>query len=244
MGPFSKLDSICHDIEQAALPPIPRAEQRRKSWISTASWVFVDLKNALRKLPGPTNQAEYRRLTRCLKLSLKEDRKQRAALAGALAEAELNEGNIREAWSIIRRWFVTVTNRPLPPSREDLRKVTNDRIKLYSKALPPDRIPVLVAPFDIDDVVPEPSEIMEAVRRLRNGKAPGPSKVRAEHFKEWVEEATREENPYQGNCDRVVELVQCCFQERQVPTQMSWSTVVLLPKGNGDYQGIGLLKIS
>ena len=67
------------------------------------------------------------------------------------------------------------------------------------KPLPPDRVPVLVAPYDIDDVVPEPSEIMEAVCRLRNGKAPGPSKVRVEHFKEWVEEATREENPYQGN---------------------------------------------
>ena len=86
-------------------------------------------------------------------------------------------------------------NRPLPPSQEDLEKVTNNCIKLYTKALPPDRIPVVVAPFEIDDVVPEPRKIMEAVRRLRNGKAPGPSKVRAEHFKEWVEEATREENP-------------------------------------------------
>ena len=121
--------------------------------------------------------------------------------------------------------------------------MTNDRIKLYSKSLPPERIPVLVAPFDIDDVVPEPSEIMEAVRRLRKGKAPGPSKVRAEHFKEWVEEATRDENPYQGNWDRVVALVQSCFQEQSVPTQMSWSTVVLLPKGNGDYWDIGLLEI-
>ena len=71
-----------------------------------------------------------------------------------------------------------------PPSREDLKKVTNDRIKLYTKALPPDRIPVLVAPCDIDDVVPKPSKIMGVVCRLRNGKAPGPSKVRAEHFKE------------------------------------------------------------
>ena len=94
-----------------------------------------------------------------------------------------------------------------------LRKVTNDRIKLYSKSLPPERIPVLVAPFDIDDVVLGPSKIMKAVCRLRNGKAPGPSKVRAEHFKEWVEEATREENPYQGNWDRVVELVQTCFRK-------------------------------
>ena len=84
---------------------------------------------------------------------------------------------------------------------------------------------------------------MAAVCRLKNGKAPGPFKVRAERFKEWVEEATREENPYQGNWDRVVELVQSCFQERKVPTQMSWSTVVLLPKGNGDYRGIGLLEI-
>ena len=108
--PSWKLDSICHDIEQAALPPIPKAEQRSKSWISAASWVFVDLKNAMRKLPGPTNQTESRRLTRCLKLSLKEDRKQRAAIAEVLAEAELNEGNVREAWSIIRRWFVTVEN--------------------------------------------------------------------------------------------------------------------------------------
>ena len=79
---------------------------------------------------------------------------------------------------------MTVENQPLPLSREDLRKVTNDCIKLYSKSLPPDMIPVLVAPFDIDDVVPEPSKIMEAVCRLRNGKAPGPSKVRVEHFKE------------------------------------------------------------
>ena len=125
-----------------------------------ALWVFVDLKNALRKLPGPTNITEYRRLTQCLKISLKGDRKQRAAIARALAEAELSEGSTREAWSITCRWFVTVENRPLPPSREDLRKVTNDRIKLYSKSLPPDRIPVLVAPFDIDDVVPEPSIIM------------------------------------------------------------------------------------
>ena len=154
----------------AALPPIPQSKLRCKSWISDALWCIVDQKNALCKLPGPTNQTEYRRLTRNLKLSLKEDRKQRAATAGALAEAELNEGNVREAWAVIRRWFVTVSNRPLPPSRTDLRKVTNDRIKLYSKSLPPERIPVLVAPFDIDDVVPEPSEIMEAVRRLRNGK--------------------------------------------------------------------------
>ena len=135
-------------------------------------------------------------------------------------------------------------DQPLLPSREDLTKVTNDRIKLYSKSLPPDRLPILVAPFDIDDVVPEPDKIADAIKGLRNGKSPGPSKIRAEHLKEWVEEATREKDPYQGNWNRVVDLIQTCFRERRVPTQMLWSTVVLLPKGNGDYRGIGLLEIS
>ena len=139
---------------------------------------------------------------------------------------------------------IAVEDQPLPPSREDLIKVTNDRIKLYSKSLPPDRIPILVAPFDIDDVVPEPDEIAEAIQGLKNGKSPRPSKIRAEHLKEWVEEATRKKNPYQGNWNRVVDLIQTCFRERCVPTHMSWSTVVLLPKGNGDYRGIGLLEIS
>ena len=198
------------------------------------------------RLPGPLNFTEYRRLTRSLKASFKEDRKQRAATAGAIAEAELNHDppHIKEAWNVICRWFIAVEDRPLPPSREDLQKVTNDRIKLYTKSLPPDRIPILVAPFDIDDVVPEPDEIADAIRGLRNGKSPGPSKVRAEHLKEWVKEAYRDVDPYQGNWDRVVDLIQTCFRERQVPTQMSWSTVVLLPKGNGDYRGIGLLEIS
>ena len=178
--------------------------------------------------------------------SLKEDRKRRAATAGALAEAELNHDppHIKEAWNVIRRWFIKVEDRPLPPSREDLRKVTNDRITLCTQSLPPDKIHILVATFDIDDVVLEPDEITDAIRGLRNGKSPGPSKVRAEHLKEWVEEAYRDVDPYQGNWDRVVDLIQTCFRERQVPTQMSWSTVVLLPKGNGDYQGIGLLEIS
>ena len=60
---------------------------------------------------------------------------------------------------------------------------------LYSKSLPPEWIPILVAPFDIDDVVPEPDEIVRAVQGLKNGKAPVPPKVRAEYLKEWVEEA-------------------------------------------------------
>ena len=67
------------------------------------------------------------------------------------------------------------------------------------KSLPPDWLPILVTPFDIDDVVPEPDKIAEAIRRLRNGKSPRPFNFRAEHLKEWVEEAYWEKHSYQGN---------------------------------------------
>ena len=145
------------------------------------------------------NQIFSRYLNGSLKSSLKEDRKLQAAPAGALAEAEINRGRIKETWNIICRWFISVENKPIPPSREDLEKDTNDCIKLYSNSLPPVRLPILIALFDMDDIVPEPDEIAETVRGLRNGKSPGPSNVRGEHLKEWAREAYREHHPYEGN---------------------------------------------
>ena len=70
------------------------------------------------------------------------------------------------------------------PYREDLvAKVTNDRIKLYTKDLPPERIPIMVALFDISNVVPGEVEIATAVYYLKNGKSLGPSKITAETLK-------------------------------------------------------------
>jgi hypothetical protein len=39
-----------------------------------------------------------------------------------------------------------------------------------------------------------------------------------------------------------VELVQAVWTHSIIPRQMLWSIVVLIPKGGGDYQGIGLLE--
>ena len=49
------------------------------------------------------NQTASRYLTRSLKASLKEDRKQQAATTGALAEAQFDQSRIKEAWNFIRR---------------------------------------------------------------------------------------------------------------------------------------------
>ena len=39
-----------------------------------------------------------------------------------------------------------------------------------------------------------------------------------------------------------MELIQIIWAEGEIPQQMGWMTVVLLPKGGGDYRGIGLLE--
>jgi hypothetical protein len=71
--------------------------------------------------------------------------------------------------------------------------------------------------------------------------------MKAEHLKEWLADITleeREEGGVEGLGDRwwlFVELLQAIWTTGAVPTQITWMIVVLLPKGGGDYCGIGLL---
>ena len=85
---------------------------------------------------------------------------------------------------------------------------------MYTNEATPEAILILIPSFDISDEIPDLSEIAEAVKQLRNGKAPSPSKTsRAETLKEWLDEATREEDPDPRNWDRLIKLVQLCFME-------------------------------
>ena len=95
---------------------------------------------------------------------------------------------------------------PPKPARQALQQVTDERILLYTREDPTEApLPVMVAPFDVNDDVPTEAEIAAAVDRLRNGKAPGPSKIRAEQLKRWLEDAYREKNPDPTNWNRVVD---------------------------------------
>jgi hypothetical protein len=74
--------------------------------------------------------------------------------------------------------------------------------------------------------------------------------MRAEHVKAWLRGALEEEDPesqgnFVGNGDNwklFVKLVQAVWTHGIIPRQMLWSIVVLIPKGRGDYRGIGLLE--
>ena len=73
------------------------------------------------------------------------------------------------------------------PCFATMEKQTREREELYARQVPPgDPIPINVEPFEIRDETPEDAEVREVVRNLRNGRAGGDSKIRAEHIKDWL----------------------------------------------------------
>ncbi len=103
-----------------------------------------------------------------------------------------------------------------------------------------------MTPIPVPDVTPTDHEIREVVGKLRNGRAAGAMGMQAELLKEWLRGIKREEAAHgvEGAGDHwrlFVALMQATWESGTVPTQMSWMVIVLLPKGGGDYRGIGLL---
>ena len=131
-----------------------------------------------------------------MKKILAEDRKWRADEAGAEVEAlvKADPPLIQEAWYRIQGWYNAAVERALPPAQVTPKQITAERVALYSRVPPPgDSIPVDIEPFEVEDGVPDEGEIEWAVKRLRNNRAWGALRMRAEHLKGWLAAARRGE---------------------------------------------------
>ena len=122
----------------------------------------------------------------------------------------------------------------------------------------------------MDDSVPTEDKIEWAVKRLRNNRYEGPSVIQADHFNRWLatarkakkdKETTEKEEAAtttkreridvsaaqketeSENWRRVVDLVHSAFREGKLVEEAMWQAVVLIPKGNKDYRGIGLVEV-
>jgi hypothetical protein len=99
-----------------------------------------------------------------------------------------------------------------------------------------DPIPVLVAPFEFNDMNPTDKEIGAAVGRLHSRKSPGPSGMRPEDLKEWRDAAWWDKDPDTTEWDKLVELVQRIFETGNLPMELNWSVLVAIPKGSGGFR--------
>ena len=93
---------------------------------------------------------------------LAQDRRRRADEARAEVEALMKADPplIQEAWYRLQGWYKAAVDRAPPPDRATLKRVTAERVTLYSRIPPPgNTTPVTIEPFTVEDGVPTEAEI-------------------------------------------------------------------------------------
>ena len=73
-------------------------------------------------------------LGRTIQASLQGDRKRRVETAGQDLETLLGEDppNPKESWRRLKGWYKAAFNRSPPPARATLKRITAERVDLYS----------------------------------------------------------------------------------------------------------------
>ena len=68
--------------------------------------------------------------------------------------------------------------------------------------------------------------------------------MRVEHLHQWLQKATRDEEPGAINWQKVVAIVQAAFHDGTLANNSTWQTVVLITKGDsGNFLGIGFVEV-
>jgi hypothetical protein len=168
-----------------------------------------------------------------------------------LSKPNLPGGTYRKPLDTLRagikmRWSLWA--RPCPQTME---RQTAERVALYARRdSPGDPLPVNTDPVPIDDGTPTYAKVRAAAQKLTNGRAPGASWMHAEDVKRWLHGMRLEEDPESGTGNKntgdnwllFLKLAQAVWDHGDIPPQLLWVIVVLIPKGADDYQGIGLLE--
>ena len=86
---------------------------------------------------GRLSQKEGKRLGRRIRMTLKEDRRERARRAGEKLILHLGKGEVSEAWGTIRGWHKTVELKAAKPCWRTMEEQTRGREDLYKDQPPP-----------------------------------------------------------------------------------------------------------
>jgi len=190
-------------------------------------------------------------MQRAIHAALKRDRAVCTAQVGESIVTELAEGKVHEAFRHLNGWYREASETQARPCFQTMERQTVERVELYGRRDSPG-LPIVVnhaeMRTEIRDEIPDEEEIRVAVTKPTNGRSTGVSRMRAEHLKGLLKGAMLEEHLKTGPANvgagddwkALVKLVQSVWDEGKMPTQLGW--VILIPKGGGDYRGIGLLK--
>ena len=104
-------------------------------------------------------------------------------------------------------------------------------------------IPIIVQPAEILDGPLRGEDITVTVKGMHMGWEGGQPGTRAEYLKGWLREVTLEKDPGTQRWEKLLSLMKLAFCEGRLPVALTWTTMVLIPKGGGYYRGIGILEV-
>jgi hypothetical protein len=240
------------ELRLEVIPP-PVRERPANRWISDKTWAAIDKRAALRRQRHLTTLVAHW-IGREIKSFLAADCKQCATNATSTVKSHLSNGSMKEALRALKGWYRLAEDRPPPACPETMAKQTAKRVELYAK-VPPMGAPLLFnfPYFKAPDGVPTDDKVCKVVRGLQNRQATGATGMKAKHLKAWLDAIQHKENVARENHGGVgsselgtkwqifLGLIQTIWDRGEIPKQMSWMVIVLLPKGGGNFQGIGLL---
>jgi len=138
------------------------------------------------------------------------------------------------------------------PSQEEIDLTCAEYQNLYTAEDPVEEsFPIRTERFDIDDGPPTESEVVESLMKLRNHRAAGATRIRAEDLNGWHFDA-RPEKPEEVDPDplelqlweKVLEIVRLAFVEGLVLKAFTHGIMVLTPKDKpNEFWGVALLEI-
>jgi hypothetical protein len=153
-------------------------------------------------------------------------------------ECKYVAGNIHGAYELLRGWYRKRGSQPQKPTRKELDKIREEFLKLYQKETPlGDPIPIHVFPLPINDKIPDEDEVWTAAKRMHCGKSPGASGICVSDLLYWHERLPEV-------WEKLVCLVQDCFEGKAIPQEFSYEILCLIPNlEQGKYCRIALLDV-
>ena len=244
-------DNLLEDLtelskeERKNMKQIP---QQDKSWISERTFTIMRRKTDAKK---KGKDEETKRLGKEVRRSLRKDRRNRVARIADQIEEHMEKKDIIGAYDILRHWYSKFTGKVPKPSAVKLTETKEIYDRLFQKVPLPDG-EELEFPYDgptVDDTAPTEEEIITALYRMRNRKAPGITGITVEDLKRWEQGANPGEKgttirAYKDAWEKVVKIVKEAIGHGKIPTAFSIGTLVIIPKDEkGGVRGIGLLEV-
>ncbi len=157
----------------------------------------------------------------------------------------LSGGDVQEDFRYLKGWYQNVLESMARPCPQTMEQQTAEQVALYARRdSPGDPSPSISVP--INDGTPTDAKVREGAKKLTNGQAPEASGMRAKDVKRWLHGMRLEDDPESGmgnknagdNWRLFLKLAQAVWDHGNIPPQLLWVIVVLIPKGVSTIEGL------